>query len=143
LAWARLFYLYGPGEAKDRLIAQVIRSLLLGERARVTDAPYRRDYLYVEDAAEAVVALVARSFDGAVNIGSGQAVTVQEIARMAAHAVEREELLLIRSPDARRDEPSMIEADIKRIHSETGWSPLTPLEHGLRATVEWWRTHYG
>src|SRR5436190_5168313 len=56
VAWARLFFLYGPFEDSTRLVASVIRSLLKGQPALCSSGNQQRDFLYVEDAAKALVA---------------------------------------------------------------------------------------
>src|SRR5207245_614301 len=63
-AWARIFFLYGPREHPKRLVSSVIRSLLRGERARCSHGQQIRDYLHVEDAAGALVALLESEVTG-------------------------------------------------------------------------------
>src|SRR5882672_6035426 len=58
-AWGRLFFLYGPHEPPERLVASAIRSILLEEPALCSHGQQIRDFLYVEDAANALVALLS------------------------------------------------------------------------------------
>ena len=53
MAWSRIFFLPGPHEPPARLVASVIRSLLRGEPSLCSQGTQVRDYLYVEDVAEA------------------------------------------------------------------------------------------
>jgi hypothetical protein len=51
-AWGRIFFLYGPYEHPDRLVASVIRSLLAGEPAKTSHGNQIRDYLLAGDVAD-------------------------------------------------------------------------------------------
>ena len=79
LAWARLFYLYGPYEDTRRLVPAVTLALLEGRSVPTTAGEQLRDFLHVDDVARALVAVAESDFVGAVNIASGRPVTVREI----------------------------------------------------------------
>lgn len=57
-AWARVFFLYGPGEHPAKLLPSMISTLLRDEVAICRHGQVARDYLFVKDAAEALVTLV-------------------------------------------------------------------------------------
>ena len=78
-AWPRIFFLYGPREHPDRLVSSVVRSLLDESPALCSRGAQIRDYLFVEDAADALVALLDSDVSGPVNIGSGRPITVKEL----------------------------------------------------------------
>lgn len=138
-AWGRIFFLYGPGEHPDRLVASVARSLVAGQRAPTSTGEQLRDFLHVDDVASAFAALVASDVTGAVNVGSGRAVTVKRIVQSIAEVSGRPELLDIGAFPARPGDPGEIVADVCRLRDEVGWRPQIELEAGLAATVEWWR----
>lgn len=139
LSWARLFYLYGPGEDPRRLVANVITSLLRGRKASTSSGAQRRDYLYVADAAAALVALLAPRFHGAVNVGSGSAIEIAKLAELAALAAGDPGLLTRGTYASGRIEPPLIQADIARLTQVSGWEPSTSFEAGLAASVHWWQ----
>jgi nucleoside-diphosphate-sugar epimerase len=137
-AWARLFYLYGPGEHPERLIPSVIRGLLNHSVPSVRGSEIR-DYLYVKDAADALVALLDSPVQGAVNVASGIPVTVNSIVDSIARQLAGESL--VRS-DAVRDttcESSEIVADVTRLSREVQWSPQVSFDDGLARTISWWQ----
>src|SRR5262249_15055807 len=78
-AWGRMFFLFGPGEHSNRLVPSVIRALLEGRPALCSQGNQLRDFLPVEHAAEAFVALLDSDVTGAINIASGAAVSVKQI----------------------------------------------------------------
>jgi nucleoside-diphosphate-sugar epimerase len=138
-AWARLFFLYGPGEHPDRLVPYVVRSLLADQPALCTHGEQRRDYLYVVDAAEALVRLLGSEVRGAINIASGTARPLKELIHAVAAQLERPELVRLGARPASPHETPLIEADVQRQTTELRWRPPTSLADGLERTIAWWR----
>jgi dTDP-6-deoxy-L-talose 4-dehydrogenase (NAD+) len=92
-AWARLFYLYGEGEDARRLVPYLRARLSAGEPAELTSGMQIRDYLNVADAGAQIAALALGTVCGAVNICSGHAKTVRELAEQIADEYDRRDLL--------------------------------------------------
>ena len=140
--------LYGPGDNFDPASSHVIPALVrrcleaARERSSVVDAwgsgNASRDFLYVEDAAEAIV-LAAERYDGAepVNVGSGREVTIRELAAMIAGITGFTGE--IRWDASCPDGQPRRRLDISRAERELRFRPRTALEDGLRSTVEWCR----
>jgi nucleoside-diphosphate-sugar epimerase len=140
-AWARLFYLYGPHEHSTRLIPYVIRSLLRGEKANVTSGHQIRDYLHVEDAASAIIAVMEHRCSGPVNIGSDFPVTVREIVFLLAEMLNKPDLASCGARPSNVAEPPFICANNSKLRSETDWEPCYDLKTGLLHTIEWWKAN--
>lgn len=138
-AWARLFYLYGPGEDPRRLVPSVITSLLEGREAKTTFGEQVRDYLHVSDVARALYEIVQSDLQGPVNIGSGETHSVAEIVTEIAGIVGREDLLKRGALPYREGDPEVVLADNRRLLRATNWRPRYGLREGIRDTVEWWR----
>ncbi|HXG70644.1 MAG TPA: NAD(P)-dependent oxidoreductase [Gemmatimonadaceae bacterium] len=134
-AWARLFFLFGPNDAPSRLVPSLITRLHAGEVAVCTSGSLLRDYLYVTDAAEAMVALSATHVTGAVNVASGVPVAISTIASAIARHMRRPDLL--RLDDGSSDYP-LVAARVERLTREVGWRPRFDLETGLDETIRWW-----
>lgn len=81
LAWARLFYMYGEGQAANSLIPQLDRALAAGDASfSMSGGEQLRDFLPVEDIARALVALTARGGNpGVVNVCSGKPISVRAL----------------------------------------------------------------
>jgi len=139
LAWGRIFFLYGPGEDVRRLVAGVARALVAGERAPTSAGTQRRDFLHVDDVAGAFAALLDSEVAGAVNVASGEPVTVRAIVDALAAAAGRPELLDVGALAPRPGEPDELVADVARLRDEVGFVAEIGLEQGLAATVAWWR----
>jgi CDP-glucose 4,6-dehydratase len=145
VAVTRLANVYGPGDLNwSRIVPDTARALARGERPVIrSDGTPERDYLYVEDAVDAYLA-VAASLDRpglsgrAWNAGWGRPVSVLEVVRtlisVSGRSVE---------PDIRGEgtPPGEIERqylDSSAIRAELGWEPKWDLERGLRAAWEWY-----
>jgi nucleoside-diphosphate-sugar epimerase len=139
-AWTRFFYLYGPTEAKERLIPYVVLTLLKGEVAKCTSGEQIRDFLHVEDAASAVWAVAKSNLSGAVNIGSGQPIKVRTIVETIAQHLQREENVVLGALPTDPQEPLLLLADVRRLVSGVGWKPSLTLKEGVAKTCEWWRS---
>jgi nucleoside-diphosphate-sugar epimerase len=138
-AWGRLFYPYGPRERPKRFVSSVIRALLKNEPALCSHGNQQRDFLFVEDAAAAFVALLESDVRGPVNIASGQAVALSEIAYRIGEMLNRSELVHLGAISAGPEDPPLLVADVKRLEKEVGWIPRFDLDRGLARTVEWWK----
>jgi nucleoside-diphosphate-sugar epimerase len=139
-AWGRIFFLYGPLEHPDRLVASVIRSLLSGVPARTSHGRQVRDYLYSDDVADAFVRLLESEVTGPINIASGQAVRLREIVERIGDLTGRKELIQLGAIPAAATDTPLVVADTTRLTSALGWTPSWDLDRGLQATIDWWRT---
>lgn len=92
-AWCRLFYLYGEGENERRLVPYIRRQLEAGQEVLLTRGDQVRDFLDVKDAARMIADVALGQQQGAVNICSGEAVTVRHLAERIADEYGRRDLL--------------------------------------------------
>lgn len=138
LAWARIFYVYGPGEGPHRLVAAVTRALLAGEDVATTEGEQIRDYLYSGDVAAALVSILGSRVSGAVNVSSGRGIRVRDIIRRLACGIQGGGRPLPGARAAGHEVPMVIGSP-RRLRRELGWHPVVGLEDGLGRTVRWWR----
>jgi nucleoside-diphosphate-sugar epimerase len=139
LAWGRLFFLYGPGEAPGRLVPSVIGPLLSGERAQSTAGEQVRDFMYVRDVADALAALVRSDVTGPVNIASGHGVSIAEVLGQIGALIGSPELIDRGARPTPASEPPRIVADVTRLEQEVGFRARVSLHDGLDSTIDWWR----
>src|SRR3989344_2449364 len=92
LAWGRIFFLYGPHEAQGRLVPQIIHALLDDKTPPIAAGGLVRDYSHVADIAGAFAALVDSDVRGAVNIASGNAITLKDIGVAVAEIAGKTDL---------------------------------------------------
>jgi dTDP-L-rhamnose 4-epimerase len=140
----RLWNAYGPGQALSNpytgVLAIFASRIHNGNRPVIfEDGKQRRDFVHVEDVAQAfLLALDRPEAAGQVyNIGSGVDRTVQEVAELLAAAMGRPDLSpeiagKARAGDIRHNIP-----DITKARTELGYTPRKDFSDGLRELAEW------
>ncbi|MEJ2408771.1 MAG: NAD(P)-dependent oxidoreductase [Novosphingobium sp.] len=104
-SWCRLFYLHGEGEHLDRIAAYLHRRLRAGETASLSAGTQVRDFLDVRDAGAMIASVVDSGQSGAINICSGQPVTIRAFAEAIADSYGRRDLLEFGSQPPRPTDP--------------------------------------
>jgi nucleoside-diphosphate-sugar epimerase len=133
-AWARLFFVYGPGDRASRLVPYLLERLKQGESAVARFGGLRRDYIHVDDLAGQLVRIAAGTVRGAINTGTGCAERLADIFRTAGELVARPDL--IDASDA--VDPAQgerIVADMSRFRALIGDPAVRPLRDGLAALI--------
>jgi UDP-glucose 4-epimerase len=140
-AWARLYHPFGPWEPAERLIPTLINGLIARRPVALSSGHQRRDFVAVTDVAHALVRLLSSDLEGAVDIGTGEATSVREVAGVVADVVGGVELLRL---GARVDDPgpSLAVAETARARAELDWEPRLSLREGILQSVEWWRARH-
>jgi GDP-L-fucose synthase len=140
--------LYGPGDNFDPLSSHVIPALIRKcEEARVSDddeiicwgtGNATREFLYVDDAAEAVVRAAERvDVPTPINLGGGAEISIRDLVQKIAAVCGFHGGIYW--DDSKPDGQPRRSLDISRARSLLGWEPEVNFDHGLAATVEWWR----
>ena len=139
--------LYGPGDNFDLKSSHVIPALMRkAHEAKAANAPSmtiwgsgtpRREFLHVDDCAGALVFLLKHySGDGHINVGYGEDVTIDELARKVMAAVGYQGALEhdTSKPDGT---PRKLMSNVKL--AAMGWAPRTALDDGLASTYAWFK----
>ncbi len=133
--WARLFFLLGPGESGGRLVPSLAAALARGERGEIGPGHLRRDFLDVRDASRALVDLFECEFEGTVNVGSGAALAVADVALAVGRLLGATERVGIGERAAPVDATPLVLADIRRLVAATGFAPRYTLDETLLAAL--------
>lgn len=92
---ARLFGIFGPGEANSRLIPHLVAHLASGRPAPLGSPDHIRDFSYVDDVCESLIALAELDASPPVlNIGTGVGVSVREVSEQVAEILGADPALL-------------------------------------------------
>jgi len=134
--WARLFFLYGAGEDKRRLVGSLANALARGIAADCSSGVAVRDYLDIVEAGKALASVALADAQGAVNIGSGIGTSVRDLACRLGALAGRPELVRIGALPDRADDPPFIVADIRRLTEDFGHRPTPPSDASLRHVLE-------
>jgi nucleoside-diphosphate-sugar epimerase len=138
LAWARLFFLYGPYENPGRLVSSVARALVRGDEALCSAGLVVRDFMDVRDAGSALAALALSDVSGPVNIASGQGITIADLVQRLGRLAGRPDLVRLGGLPDRSGEPPNIVAAAHRLRYEVKFRPARDLDAGLRDALAFW-----
>ena len=138
-AWARPFFIFGPGEPVARLVPQVVRGLLKDEPVACSEGRQIRDFIYVKDLAGAFAALLDSEVTGPVNLATGVGISVRELVTAFSQQLGRQELVRFGARPGAKSEPPTVVADTGRLRREVGYSQATPLQEAVEETIAWWR----
>lgn len=142
--------LYGPRDNFDLQSSHVIPALIRKcVEARQSSAPEivawgtgnaTREFLYAEDAAEAIVIAAEKySKPEPVNLGSGQEIAVRDLLEMIRSMVGFTGA--VRWDSSKPDGQPRRCLDTSRALAEFGWRAKTPLRDGLQKTIAWYQEH--
>jgi len=143
--------LYGPGDNFDPKSSHVIPALIrkcveaVDSRAPQIevwgDGTPTREFLYAADAAEGIL-LAAERYEGQepVNIGSASEISIADLARQVAAIVGYRGRIEFDASQPNGQPRRKL--DTSRAREWFGFEAHTSFEEGLRATVDWYRTHY-
>jgi dTDP-glucose 4,6-dehydratase len=141
---------YGPFQFPEKLIPLLIRNALNGSGLPVYgDGRQLRDWLYVEDNCQAILAVLEGGSVGTIyNIGTGSERTNLEVAEAICAAVAEETDLEAEKLKARiefvTDRPGhdrRYALNTQRMQRDLNWVPLVSFEAGLRQTIRWYLAH--
>ncbi len=148
LAVTRFANVYGGGDLNfSRLVPETVVALLDGRRPVIrSDGSPERDFLYVDDAVAAYLAIAgALDADGAVgeafNAGGDRPHAVREVVELIAEAAGcgiDPDFRGSGNPEGEIDRQFVDSAKLREL---TGWRPEVDLREGLRRTLEWYREH--
>ncbi len=134
----RFFNVYGPRQALNEYSGVITRFLDWAEKDEPLviygDGSQTRDFIHVSDVAQAILALLAKDkVDGVFNIGSGEAVTIGELAEKVVKLVGKDLNVIHELPRSGDIERSV--ADVFKARKAFGFSPRVSLEEGLQSLL--------
>lgn len=135
-AWVRVFSVYGPGQREGALVPDLARALREGRSLPLGAGETPWDYLYEDDAAEALARLACRDdVRGIFNLASGTAVPIGNVMHRVAALVDPKHVLALGTRVRAPRDPEALRADVTRLSAALPWRPTTSLDEGLARTV--------
>ena len=135
----RLANVYGPNQKSERLIPYVIRCCIEKKEIKLTKGNQTRDYLYVEDAIEAIIksSHTKEAISEVINIGSGKEYKVKEVVQKILDLMGSSITPQYGGLKHRAYEPERWYCDITKAKKILGWEPHYSLDEGLEKTIRW------
>jgi CDP-glucose 4,6-dehydratase len=149
VAVTRFANIYGGGDLNpSRLVPEAVAAALAGRSPVIrSDGSPQRDFLYVEDAAAAYLA-IADALGGrdgvcgeAFNAGGDEPHSVLEVVDLLCRVAGTDVRPDVQGTGTPHAEIDRQYVDSTKLRELTGWRPQVGLEEGLRRTVEWYRAH--
>jgi len=137
--WMRILSVYGPHDGEKTLVMSVLRDLLAGRTPECTGGEQIWDYLYCEDAAEALC-MAARCRQSAVYcLGGGEARPLRDYITEMRDAVDPQCTVAFGARPYAPAQVMYLTADLSALTADTGFVPRTPFPEGIRKTLAWIR----
>ena len=135
--WARLFFVYGPGQRSGSLIPHLAHSIKDGVNLDIQNKAGGNDFVFVEDVAEALLEILEKSKEqnAVYNIGSGRLIGVGKVVREVCKNFH----FPVPQWCFSRVRPKGFYASIAKMKREIGWSPKTSFPEGVRKTLAYYR----
>jgi dTDP-glucose 4,6-dehydratase len=139
----RPFNNYGPRQHPEKVIPRFITQALAGEPLTIHgDGHASRDWLYVDDDAEAIEAIIAAPLENVagevLNVATGVDISVNEIAERVLDALGKPQDLKAHVPE-RLGQVDRHIGSTEKIERLTGWRARTSFDEGLARTIDWYR----
>ncbi len=143
---ARIFNTYGPRMHPNdgRVVSGFIVSALRGEPLAVHgDGEQTRSFCYVDDLVDGLIRLMNTPHEvtGPINLGGTSEISIRELAATVIRMTGSKSRVI--HADAAEDDPRRRQPDIAAARNVLGWAPTTPLESGLRKTIEYFERLLG
>jgi nucleoside-diphosphate-sugar epimerase len=140
-AIARVFMVYGPAQRDEsKLVPYFVKTLLAGDRPKLTSGTRLIDWVYVSDVVDGFIAIATTpGIEGdSIDLGSGQLIATRDFATKICEVMGTSLRPEIGTLPDRPMEP-VFQADVERSFKKIGWRPKTSLEHGLSEVIDYYR----
>lgn len=134
LAWGRIFFPFGAGQAQARLIPALMAALRGRRAVFPVHAAQQRDFVAAPDVALAFWTLLQQPAQGCYNIASAQPVAIAEMVRMLARLLDADPEPVLAQATAGAQPPVLVAGDNRRLRA-LGWQGAAPLVDALARMV--------
>jgi len=99
--WCWIFYLYGKGEPKKKLVSYVLSRISKNRPANLSKGSQIKDFINVEDASNQIIKVINNDdYDGALNICSGKGLSVKNFITGIAKKIKKEKYLFFNNKNS-------------------------------------------
>ena len=135
----RLSNIYGYTELRrPDLIPTIMQDVFEKEKVEIWSNKPKRDFIFTEDAADAVLKILNTDFTGIINLGSGKMSSLKLISEIIENLSGKK----IISKNQPVSGPMEFNTDIKKISQITGWEPKFDIQKGLEKTFNIMKSYY-
>lgn len=128
---ARMSNIYGPGMSDENVLSKIINQIPCTESIKVWNDKPVRDFLWIDDAVDALVQMALGTADGVYNVASGTAVSIKELVAIVISASTSESKCYM-DVTKQNNKESTIALDISATTDMFDWIPQMTLEDGIK-----------
>ena len=135
---ARIFNTYGPKMKYNdgRVISNFINQALNNEPLTIYgNGMQTRSFCYIDDLIECLIKLMDSSYNGPINIGNDEEISIIELGSLINKKIRNNNLVI--KKDIQIDDPQIRKPDLNLIKGLINWEPKTSLEEGLEKTIKY------
>jgi dTDP-glucose 4,6-dehydratase len=146
VAIVRPFNTYGPRQSDRAVIPMIISQGLMRNEIKLGSLEPSRDFTYVTDTVQGFIRIaeVDEALGQEVNLGTGRAISIGELAQMIWSLLGKESFQILEESSRLRPKASEVwrlQADYSKAKRLLGWEPTVGLPEGLRETIGWISQH--
>jgi UDP-glucose 4-epimerase len=129
----RLSNIYGYTKLRrPDLVPTIMQDVFTKEEVKIWNDEPKRDFIFTEDAADAVLKLIDSSFQGVINLGSGKMSSIKDMCNIISNLSKKK----IISENKEVSGPMEFVTDISKIKKIIDWKPKHDIQSGLKKTYE-------
>ena len=129
----RLSNIYGYTKLRrPDLVPSIMQDVFTKEEVKIWNDEPKRDFIFTEDAADAVLKLIDSSFQGVINLGSGKMSSIKDMCNIISNLSKKK----IISQNKKVSGPMEFVTDISKIKKIIDWKPKHDIQSGLKKTYE-------
>jgi len=139
LIWGRIFTIYGPGDVRNSIIVNGIKSFLNHENFEVVSGSRKWSFLYIDDFANAILKILeSEDLPEVVNIGNPDSVKLSSVKNEINEILEFQ-MHQFSEPKPENPKPDLTWIPQTTTLSALGWKPQISFHYGMEKTIAWWR----
>ncbi len=139
----RPFNTFGPRQSTRAVIPTIINQTINNKFIKLGNLKPKRDYIYVEDTADAFVKILRtkKLFGKIINVGSGSNISIKKIAQYVQKILNVKKNIILDNKRVRKksSEVDILFCDNKLLKKNTKWKPSDTFYNNLKKTVEWYK----
>lgn len=134
--WIRVLSVYGPNDADCTLVSYVIKCLKSGISPELTKCEQIWDYIYSDDASEAILAIEENGVDGRYYpLGCGKGRPLKDYIEEIKAVLESDVPLLFGAKDYYPHQPMFLVSNNECLCKDTGWTPKFSFKKGIKKII--------
>ncbi len=139
--WTRILSVYGPCDGDKSMISYLINKLINGEKPLLTKCEQKWDYLYCDDAANALYLAAIYGISGKTYVvANGTSALLKDYVETVKNTINSDAEIGYGEYSATA--PLLeLSADISDLTRDTGFVPQVTFDEGIRRTVQWYKNN--